>query len=147
MKGKYFYIFIFLFFLSFLSIQIETVMGGSEQEEPDREERDLVIINMNEYTFEPDEVYLREGVEAEISIKNEGKEMHEFVTEYPINGSVRIGGVIVEAYGIAELEIESGVSAVITFTPEEKGRFAFSCRAKEPKDHYKEGMRGILEVR
>lgn len=145
MKGKYFYILFLLF--SFLFFHIDTAVGGSDQEESDREDRDLVTINMNEYTFEPDEVYLREGVEAEISIKNEGKEMHEFVTEYPINGSVRIGGVIVEAYGIAELEIESGVSAVITFTPEEKGRFAFSCRAKEPKDHYKEGMRGILEVR
>jgi hypothetical protein len=36
---------------------------------------------------------------------------------------------------------------VLRFTPETPGEFLIACRAKLPKDHYQEGMRGRLLIR
>lgn len=139
------------YLIFFLLILIMTVSNSYADEDVEQigeeEERQGVIIIMDEYNFKPDTIVFREGVEAEIVLRNDGKEMHEFVTDHPINGEVKVGKVVVEAYGVGELEIEPKGEATITFTPEEKGRFPFSCRVKEENDHYKEGMRGILEIR
>jgi uncharacterized cupredoxin-like copper-binding protein len=105
-----------------------------------------MTIRLSEYRFEPSQVVLKTGEEIELTLVNEGTVMHEFITD-ALKGleiDVEINGVVAETYGVAELEIPSKAKAVLHFTPVKPGEFSMVCHAKEPKDHFKEGMSGKL---
>jgi uncharacterized cupredoxin-like copper-binding protein len=108
-----------------------------------------ITMVMHEYRFEPAQIALKVGEEVELTLINDGKVMHEFIAgalqTLPVD--VEINGIVAETLGVAELEIPPKSSAVLRFTPKTPGEFLIACRAKLPKDHYQEGMRGRLLVR
>jgi len=107
-----------------------------------------VTMRLLEYRFEPSQIILRSGKNAELTLINEGTVMHEFVSDAMKNMDVdvEINGVVAETNGVAELEIPPKTKAILRFTPEKNGAFSFVCGAKEPKDHSKEGMVGKFVI-
>ncbi len=108
-----------------------------------------VTIRLLEYRFEPAQITLKAGQAVELILINEGTVMHEFITDGMKNleVDVEINGVITETLGVAELEIPAKNKVVLRFTQDKPGEFTISCGAKEPKDHFKEGMIGKMVVR
>ena len=108
-----------------------------------------ITMVMHEYRFEPARVALKVGEEVELTLINDGKLMHEFITEalQTLSVAVVINGIVTETLGVAELEIPAGIQAVLRFTPESPGEFLVACRARSPKDHFKEGMAARLLIR
>lgn len=108
-----------------------------------------ITMHMQEYRFEPAQITLKVGEEVELTLINDGKAMHEFITEalQTLTVDVEINGIITGTLGVAELEIPPGAQAVLRFTPETPGEFLIACRARMPKDHFKEGMAGRLLIR
>lgn len=121
------------------------VAAGPAAAEPLQE----VTVTLTEYRFEPAVVRLEAGVPARLTLVNAGTVMHEFATPYLTDTDVGVetDGVTVETLGLAEVEVQPGARAVVTFTPEEKGSFIIVCGADKPVSHLHEGMRGMLEVR
>jgi uncharacterized cupredoxin-like copper-binding protein len=107
------------------------------------------VVRLLEYRFEPAQITWNAGEETELVLINEGTVMHEFITEAlkDLDVDVEINQVVTETQGVAELEIPPGGKAVLRFTPKESGEFSITCRAREPKDHFKEGMAGRLLIR
>jgi plastocyanin len=108
-----------------------------------------IAIHIHEYRFEPAEISLKVGEEVELTLINDGTMMHEFITEalQALSVTVKINGMVAETLGLAELEMPPGTKTVLRFTPETPGEFLIACRAKVPKDHYQEGMRGRFLIR
>ena len=107
-----------------------------------------VTVRLLEYRFEPSRITLTAAEDAELILTNAGTVGHEFIIEVLQNleVDVEINGVVAETLGLAELEIPPKSTVVIRFTPQTRGEFRFTCRAKTPKDHFKEGMSGTLVV-
>jgi uncharacterized cupredoxin-like copper-binding protein len=108
-----------------------------------------ITIHLLEYHFQPAQIALTAGEEVDLTLINDGTVMHEFITEalQTLTVDVEINGIITGTLGVTELEIPPKSSAVLRFTPETPGEFLIACRAKLPKDHYQEGMRGRLLIR
>jgi len=108
-----------------------------------------ITMHLQEYRFEPAQITLKVGEEVELTLINDGKVMHEFITEalQTLSVAVVINGIVTETLGVAELEIPPHTQAVLRFTPEIPGEFLIACRARSPKDHFKEGMAGRLLIR
>ena len=108
-----------------------------------------ITMHLREYRFEPAQIALKAGEEVELALINDGKVMHEFITEalQTLTVDVEINGIITGTLGVTELEIPAGAQAVVRFTPESPGEFLIACRARSPKDHFKEGMAAHLLVR
>ena len=108
-----------------------------------------ITMVMHEYRFEPAQIVLKAGEEVELTLINDGKVMHEFITEVlqTLSVAVVVHGIVTETLGVAELEIPPGAQAVLRFTPESPGEFLIACRARSPKDHFKEGMAARLLIR
>ena len=106
-------------------------------------------VRLLEYRFEPAQIILKAGEEVELTLVNEGMVMHEFITEalHDLTVDVEVNGVVAETFGVAELEIPPKAKAVLRFTPKKFGEFPISCRAREPKDHFKEGMVARILIR
>ena len=107
-----------------------------------------ITVHLREYQFEPAQIVLKAGEKVELTLMNDGTMMHEFITEAlkAMDVEVEINGVVAETRGVEEMEIPQKARAVLHFTPETPGEFEIACRAKEPKDHYREGMRGRLLI-
>ena len=118
-------------------------------ERPPREELQRTTVHLLEYRFEPTQIMFKVGEEVELTLVNDGTVLHEFITEALQNLTVDVGvnGVIAETLGVAEFEIPPKSKVVLHFTPDKPGEFLIACRAKKPKDHFKEGMSGKLLVR
>lgn len=108
-----------------------------------------VTIYLNEYRFEPALTMLVAGRPAQLSLVNNGKVGHEFVTKALLNQAVdiRSRGVFAETTGIEEIEIPAGVQVDLFFTPEKSGEFAIACHASQPEDHLARGMSGTLVIK
>ncbi len=108
-----------------------------------------MTIRLSEYRFEPSQIALKIGDEIELTLVNEGTVMHEFITDAlkDLEVDVENNGMVAETHGVAELEIPPKAKVVLRFTPEKPGEFPLVCHAKEPKDHFKEGMSGKLVFR
>ena len=128
----------------FLLINVAMETAGHAQEEMKR-----ITVQLSEYRFEPSRIELSVGQETELVLVNNGKTMHEFITEalQTLTVEVEVQGVITETLGVAELEIPMDGKVTLRFTPEKPGEFLIACRAREPKDHFKEGMEGRLLIR
>ena len=108
-----------------------------------------ITVRLTEYRFDPPQIALKIGERAEITLVNQGTVTHEFITKALKNleVNVEVNGVVAETHGVAEVEIPPKTKVVIRFTPEKPGEFPTACQAKEPKDHFKEGMAGKLAFR
>lgn len=108
-----------------------------------------LTVRLSEYRFEPSKIVLKVGEAVELTFINDGTVVHEFVTLalHELDADVEVNGVIVETMGFLEFEIPPKGRAKLRFTPEEPGEFPFTCQAKRPKDHFKEGMAGTLIIK
>lgn len=135
-----------------IAVMLSLVMAGpcaglADERIPGADRRQ-VTVRLLEYRFEPAQITLKVGEEAELVLVNEGRVMHEFITEamQALTVDVEVRGVVAETLGVAELEIPPGATVILRFTPEQPGEFLIACRAKAPRDHFKEGMSGKLVV-
>jgi uncharacterized cupredoxin-like copper-binding protein len=108
-----------------------------------------VTIYLNEYRFEPAHTLLVVGKPAQLSLVNNGKVVHEFVTKALLDQAVdiRSQGMFAETTGIEEVEIPPGAQVDLFFTPEKSGEFAIACHASKPEDHLARGMSGTLVIK
>lgn len=108
-----------------------------------------VTIYLNEYRFEPALTTLVVGKRAQLSLVNNGKVVHEFVTKALLDQTVdiRSQGVFAETLGIEEVEIPPGAQVDLFFTPKKSGEFAIACHASKPEDHLARGMSGRLVIK
>lgn len=108
-----------------------------------------VEMELSEYRFEPAQIEIAAGRETELILTNRGSVLHEFIPEgfHQLNVGLEIRGVLVETMGILEIEIPPKESVTLRFFPEKPGEYRIACRAREPKDHFKEGMTGRLVIR
>lgn len=108
-----------------------------------------VTIYLNEYRFEPALTMLVVGRPAQLSLVNNGKVVHEFVTKALLNQAIdiRSQGVFAETTGIEEVEIPPGAQVDLFFTPEKAGEFPIACHASKPQDHLARGMSGTLVIK
>jgi uncharacterized cupredoxin-like copper-binding protein len=113
------------------------------------EEIKRVTVRLSEYRFEPSQIELSVGEATELVLINEGKTMHEFIVDalHNLTVDVEVQGVIVGTFGVAEVEVPVGGRAVLRFTPEQSGEFPIVCRARQPKDHFEQGMYGRLVIK
>ena len=103
-------------------------------------------VRQSEYRFEPARITFRAGKPVELTIINDGTILHEFVTDAlrDLTVDVEINGVITVAHGVAKFKIPPKGEIILRFTPDKAGVFSFTCQAKKPKNHLKEGMSGLL---
>ena len=103
-------------------------------------------IQQSDYQFTPSRLMFKVGKPVELTLINNGKVMHEFVTDAlrDLTMDIEINRVIVEALGVVEFEIPPEGKVVLRFTPEKAGEFAFLCESLKPKDHKMEGMTGKI---
>lgn len=126
----------------------------------DGDEQEITIVMgdpaKGEFTFTPDTVMLKNGVETKLIIKNAGQVKHELMSVLLSSAWAK---VLIEVNGVeteiafTELELEPGQQAKIMVIPQvpdhvldEKGgkaEFEFGCFIK---DHYKAGMKGTFVV-
>lgn len=135
-----------------LALMAVLLMGGMEalaDEQSTHADTVRVTVKLMEYRFEPAEIRLKSGQEVELTLLNTGTILHEFITDalQNLTVEVEVNGVIAETLGIAELEVPAKTTVLLRFTPEKPGEFPIACRAKEPRDHFKEGMAGKLVIR
>jgi uncharacterized cupredoxin-like copper-binding protein len=136
----------------FVTVSAAARANGDEQE--------ITIVmgdpSKGEFTFTPDMVMLKNGVETKLIIKNAGHVKHELMSAFLSSAWAK---VLLEVNGVeteiafAELELEPGQQAEIIVIPQvpdhvldEKGgkaEFEFGCFIK---DHYKAGMKGTFVV-
>ncbi|MBI3995264.1 MAG: cupredoxin domain-containing protein [Nitrospirae bacterium] len=118
-------------------------------ERPPSDELRRITVRLQEYRFQPAEIALRTGQEVELTLINDGTVMHEFITEalQTLTVDVEINGIITGTLGVTEIEIPPKSSVLLRFILEKAGEYLIACRAKAPKDHYQEGMKGHLLIR
>jgi len=67
---------------------------------------------------------------------------------HPTGGARVAGDFYVAGTRIAEVGVEAGKRATLTFTPTKKGIFEFACHVGSgPTNHYRQGMKGTLIVK
>ena len=67
---------------------------------------------------------------------------------HPTGGARVAGDFYVAGTRIAEVGVEAGKRATLTFTPTKKGIFEFACHVGSgPTNHYRQGMKGTLTVK
>jgi heme/copper-type cytochrome/quinol oxidase subunit 2 len=91
-----------------------------------------ITLRQSEYGFDPDRVELQAGVPVELTVTNEGEQVH---------------GIWVPDLAIME-DIRSGKTKVFTFTPEKAGRIPFTCSYNlcgTEEEHAQ--MKGFITVR
>lgn len=103
-------------------------------------------VHLMDFRFEPSQINLEAGKPVELTLVNDGTVLHEFITGAfrNLTVDVDVNGVITEALGIGEFEIPPGAKVVLRFTPLKPNEFSLACRAMKPREHYKEGMLGII---
>jgi uncharacterized cupredoxin-like copper-binding protein len=108
-----------------------------------------VTVRLTEYQYTPARIELRKDRPVELRMVNEGKVLHEFVTDALVDTVVDVEseGVVVAARGLEELEIPAGATVVVRFTPHKAGEFGFRCDAETPVSHHDSGMKGALTIR
>lgn len=108
-----------------------------------------VTVRLSEYKFEPAQVEVRSGKPVELRLVNDGKVLHEFVTDAALESGADIetNGVVAVVRGFEEMEVPPGATVVLRFTPKKTGRFPFRCDAEDPVSHHENGMKGVLIVR
>lgn len=113
------------------------------------QEVQAITIRLSEYQYAPAHVELRKNRPVELRLVNEGKVLHEFVTDALGDTAVDVegAGVVVAARGLEELEVPAGSTVVVRFTPKKSGEFGFRCEAEDPVSHHDSGMKGVLTVR
>jgi uncharacterized cupredoxin-like copper-binding protein len=130
-----------------------TVVGlpvaGFADDRSRQQEVQAVTVRLNEYQYTPAHIALRKNRPVELRLVNEGKVLHEFVTDALVETVVDVEGegVVVAARGLEELEVPAGSTVVLRFTPDKAGEFGFRCDAEDPVSHHDAGMKGVLTVR
>jgi len=78
---------------------------------PDEPEVQRVTIRQFEYNLDPDRIELEVGVPVELTVINEGDQVH---------------GIWIPEFAISQ-DVRSGKSKVFAFTPDKTGRIRFTC--------------------
>lgn len=125
------------------------VPTSKHAEKPHTITRQHATIHLSEYRFEPAVTTLEIGRPTQLTLINNGKVVHEFITKALLNQAVDIKtqGVLAETLGLEEVEIGPGSKVVLLFTPEKAGEFAIACHASIPEDHWQQGMSGKLVIK
>ncbi|MFZ5863933.1 MAG: cupredoxin domain-containing protein [Nitrospirota bacterium] len=113
------------------------------------QEVQAVTVLLAEYKYAPAYIELRRNRPVELRLVNEGKALHEFVTDALVDTVVDVEGqgVVVAARGLEELEVPASSTVVLRFTPKKVGDFGFRCDAEDPVSHHESGMKGVLTIR
>lgn len=132
--------------------QVSHGAGGktpAHDEKPQTGALQQATIYLSEYRFEPALTTLEAGKPVQLTLVNNGKVVHEFVTKALLDQAVDIKtrGALAETTGLEEVEISPGSKVVLLFTPEKAGEFAIACHASKPKDHFQKGMVGKLVIK
>lgn len=93
-----------------------------------------------EFKFTPDSVNLKVGQPVALTLKNVSKVAHDLsIEKMPIKGTFKVDGAENHASGNAVLDVDvpSGKSAVVRFTPDKAGTFTGVC---EESGHEAGGM-------
>lgn len=137
-----------------------------------------VTITMTEYTFSPAKITIPAGTAVDFILVNKGVLPHVFMVypvptrapktqtewwDYVLTrtylqdmgeilvhpGGPRMAGAYyVSVTRLAEVGVEAGRQATLTFTPGKRGTFEFACHVGSgPTNHYTRGMKGTLIVK
>lgn len=123
--------------------------GAGADEEGLQAAAQILRVSLQEYRFEPSQIVLGTGRTVELTLKNDGQHLHEFITDAFRNVplEMEIDGVISEVPGLDELEIPPGRRVTLRFMPPGSGEFEIACDAEKPVGHRHAGMIGTLTFR
>ncbi len=132
--------------------QVSHGTGGNvsaHEEKPHTGALQQATIYLKEYHFEPALTTFEAGKPAQLTLVNNGKVVHEFITKALLDQAVDMEtrGVVAETTGLEEIEIPPGGKVVLRFTPEKAGEFPIACHATNPVDHFQKGMSGKLVIK
>ncbi len=132
-----------------LGLVLTATPAAFADEKPEAAAPQRVTVRLTEYRFDPPRIELKTGQETELTLVNEGTVLHEFITEglQDVTADAIVNGVIIEALGVAEIEIPAKAKVILRFTAEKPGEFRVICGAEQPKSHLKEGMSATLIFR
>jgi uncharacterized cupredoxin-like copper-binding protein len=109
---------------------------------------ETVTVTMNEYSFSPSPIVLKEGVPTRLVLKNAGKEAHYFVAEQFFRGiatrKVQGSDGEIKAPFFTAVEVYPGKMLEWFLVPARKGVYELLCTVKGHAEH---GMKGKIEVR
>ena len=138
-----------LFAIAPASVMASDAIAPAHEETAHDDSVQHATIYLNEYRFEPAVTTLVARKPAQLTLVNNGKVVHEFVTEALLNHSVDIKsqGLFAETTGIEEVEIPPGAQVDLFFTPAKSGEFHIACHASKPEGHLQRGMSGKLVIK
>ena len=133
--------------LSLFMLVIGTKTALADEQVSDRHPQ-KAMVRLMEYRFEPSNLTFTVGRGVELTLINEGTVLHEFVTQAlrSLTVDVEINGAVTEALGVAEIEVPPNGRVVLRFTPKKTEQFSFACKAAKPKNHFNQGMVGLLSL-
>lgn len=104
-----------------------------------------IRVALKEFAFVPSTITIPKDRPVILEIVNEGKELHEFVTQAFMRYDVEVegDGVAVAGQAIGELELAPGKRVALHLPALPAGRHEVICEAK---GHLEKGMKGALVV-
>jgi uncharacterized cupredoxin-like copper-binding protein len=137
-----------LVFFSFSAISAEGPDLAKALAGADWSKMETVTVTMNEYSFSPSPIVLKEGVPTRLVLKNAGKEAHYFVAERFFRGiatrKVQGSDGEIKAPFFTAVEVYPGKMLEWFLVPARKGVYELLCTVKGHAEH---GMKGKIEVR
>ena len=137
-----------LVFFSFSAISAEGPDPAKALAGADWSKMETVTVTMNEYSFSPSPIVLKEGVPTRLVLKNAGKEAHYFVAERFFRGiatrKVQGSDGEIKAPFFTAVEVYPGKMLEWFLVPAQKGVYELLCTVKGHAEH---GMKGKIEVR
>ncbi|HEX9850073.1 cupredoxin domain-containing protein [Candidatus Deferrimicrobium sp.] len=137
-----------LVFFSFSAISAEGPDPAKALAGADWSKMETVTVTMNEYSFSPSPIVLKEGVPTRLVLKNAGKEAHYFVAERFFRGiatrKVQGSDGEIKAPFFTAVEVYPGKMLEWFLVPARKGVYELLCTVKGHAEH---GMKGKIEVR
>jgi uncharacterized cupredoxin-like copper-binding protein len=137
-----------LVFFSFSAISAEGPDLAKALAGADWSKMETVTVTMNEYSFSPSPIVLKEGVPTRLVLKNAGKEAHYFVAEQFFRGiatrKVQGSDGEIKAPFFTAVEVYPGKMLEWFLVPARKGVYELLCTVKGHAEH---GMKGKIEVR
>jgi uncharacterized cupredoxin-like copper-binding protein len=137
-----------LVFFSFSEISAEGPDPAKALAGADWTKMETVTVTMNEYSFSPSPIVLKEGVPTRLVLKNAGKEAHYFVAEQFFRGiatrKVQGSDGEIKAPFFTAVEVYPGKTLEWFLVPARKGVYDLLCTVKGHAGH---GMKGKIEVR
>jgi uncharacterized cupredoxin-like copper-binding protein len=125
------------------------VIGAAAPTAADSDEADSnavrIRVALKEFAFVPSTITIPQRRPVIIEIVNEGRELHEFVTQAFLRHEIEVegDGLAVAGQAIEEIEIAPGKRVELHLPAMPAGRHDVVCEAK---GHLEKGMKGALVI-